>query len=97
MSKTNVLSVIKQICRLSCNLPFNTILVDVYYETTNAYCKRNGNSNSFSELVAAKANCSADDNCIGISDNCGEGKSFKLCNAPLSLVPSACGSVVYGK
>ena len=82
-------------CLALCNLPFTAFLVYAYSETTNKYCKRNGNSNSFPELVAAKANCSADNECIGLFDNCGKGESFRLCNAPLSLVPTSCGSVVY--
>ena len=82
-------------CLVSRNLLFTAFLVYAYSETTNKFCKRNWNSNSFPELVAAKANCSADDDCIGLYDYCGKGESFRLCNAPLSLVSSSCGSVVY--
>ena len=66
-----------------------------YFETKNTYCYRNGNSNSFSDLDVAKVSCSADDDCVGLYDNCGSGREFRHCTAPLTINNSSCGSILY--
>ena len=71
------------------------LLLDVYSETVQEYCDKNGNNRSFSELDTAKASCLTDGNCIGLYDECGRGSSFFHCSAPMAVRPSSCGSILY--
>ena len=69
-----------------------------YSATTHKYCNRNGNINTFSNLDAAKASCSADAECVGLFDDCGRGIDFRHCNSPLTIVVEGvdgCGSILY--
>ena len=70
-------------------------LLDLYSETQNKYCRTNGNADVHSELSAAQASCLANDECLGLFDNCGDGTILKHCNAPMSIVDSGCGSILY--
>ena len=46
----------------------------------------------------AKVRCSADDNCVGFMDSCGEGTRFSLCGAPLITGEyTVCRTAVYSK
>ena len=71
------------------------VLDDVYSATTNTMCYTNGNSDTFSDLKAAKISCSADADCVGLFDSCGRGTQYLLCNAPLSISVAGCGSILY--
>ena len=73
-------------------------VLDSYYsERQNQYCLTNGNTNSFSELNAAKSSCLTNDNCVGLVDQKGEGNRFTLCNKPLVVETSTKGSIFYQK
>ena len=84
------------VCQLFCVKCHSfLLLLDVYSETVQEYCDKNGNNRSFSELDTAKASCLTDGNCIGLYDECGRGSSFFHCSAPMAVRPSSCGSILY--
>ena len=56
-----------------------------------------GNTDSFSELDAAKSSCHTNDNCVGFVNQRGEGKRFFLCNTPLIVKESSTGAIFYQK
>lgn len=70
------------------------MFLDMFEEATNRFCERDDNNETFSELGAAQASCLADDSCEGLSDLCGKGTSFKLCNT-LDWHHSGCGGIVH--
>ena len=87
-------SVLRPSLYLTCRC--RSFFLDVVYSArASTYCDRNGNINTFSDLDAAKASCSADDDCVGLFDSCGDGTKFKHCSTPLSTIASSCGSILY--
>ena len=69
--------------------------LDLYYETSNKLCKRNGDDREFSELSAATQACSNDENCVGFFDSCGAGTRYVPCKQPLRSIDSSCGDKLY--
>ena len=75
-------------------------LLGLYSETANKYCRTNGRNEisldgDYSQLDTAQASCMGDDTCFGVYDLCGDGKTFQLCNAAMSIAQSGCGSILY--
>ena len=58
---------------------------------------KNGNHFTFRRLDVAKTNCLANDNCVGLVDQRGEGKQFSLYNKPLIIRNSSIGGIFYQK
>ena len=84
------------VCQLFCVKSHSfLLLLDVYSETVQEYCDKNGNNRSFSEFDTAKASCLTDGNCIGLYDECGRGSLFFHCSGPMAVRPSSCGSILY--
>ena len=86
-----------QILYLLCRSLF---LLGLYSETANKYCRTNGRNEissygDYSQLYTAQAACMGDDACFGVYDLCGDGKTFQLCNAAMSIAQSGCGSILY--
>ena len=80
-----------------CHLLF---LLGLYSVTANKYCSINGGNEIsshgyYSQLDTAQASCMGDDTCFGVYDLCGDGKTFQLCNASMSIGQSGCGSILY--
>ena len=75
-------------------LHIQIISIVIYRPIFNEFC--DGASHiEFKSLEEAEDECSKRENCIGLVDNCGEGKSFYLCYPHQSKMPSRCGSVLY--
>ena len=70
------------------------MLLETYRPIFNEYCEGYG-KNEFSSLEEAEDECSKNELCIGLMDNCGEGKSFYLCSKVQSQRPSRCRSILY--
>ena len=73
------------------------VLDSYYVERQDQYCMKNGNTDSFSELDAAKSSCLTNDNCVGLFGYGGEGNRFTLCNKPLIVQISTTGYIFYQK
>ena len=91
---------VKQCMPITHVIYHSLFLSGLYSETANKYCRTNGRNEisldgDYSQLDTAQASCMGDDTCFGVYDLCGDGKTFQLCNASMSIGQSGCGSILY--
>ena len=69
-------------------------MLGTYRPIFNKFCEGHENK-EFLSLHEAEVECLQSGVCTGLFDNCGEHKSFYLCNQHNSHEPSRCGSILY--